>query len=99
MKRTLCPPTALPVLFAFALVGCEATKSENPLSPAVAGPLAGVDITPPRLLEPAQGFKVKESQQPLKLVIENSVSSGIRPVTYAFEIAGDEGFQTKVYAR
>ena len=99
MKRTLRPATALPVLFAFVLVGCEATKSENPLSPSVAGPLAGVEITAPRLLEPAQGFKVKESQQPLKLLIENSTSTGVRPVTYAFEVASDAEFQTKVYAR
>ena len=99
MKRTLCPPTALPVLFAFALVGCEATKSENPLSPSVAGPIAGVDITAPRLLEPGQGFKVKESQQPLKLVIENSTTTGVRPIVYSFEIATDSEFQTKVYAR
>ena len=97
--RTLHYPRALPILFALGLVGCEATKSENPLSPAVAGPLAGVDITAPRLLEPTQGFKVKESQQPLKLLIENSTTSGVRPITYVFEISTDEGFQAKVYAR
>jgi hypothetical protein len=42
---------------------------------------------------------VKESQQPLKLVIENSTTNGVRPVTYAFEIATDSEFQSKVYAR
>ena len=77
--RTLYYARALPILFAIGLLGCEAKKSENPLSPSVAGPLAGVDITQPRLLEPTQGFKVKESQQPLKLVIENSTTSGVRP--------------------
>lgn len=99
MTRTLCPATALPVLFAFALVGCEATKSENPLSPSVAGPIAGVEITAPRLVEPGQGFKVKESQQPLKLLIENSTTTGVRPISYSFEVATDGEFQTKVYAR
>ena len=99
MKRTLCPATALPLLLAFALIGCEATKSENPLSPSVAGPIAGVEITAPRLLEPGQGFKVKESQQPLKLVIENSTTTGVRPISYSYEVASDSEFQTKVYAR
>jgi hypothetical protein len=99
MKRNLCPAAALPVLFAFALVGCEATKSENPLSPSVAGPIAGVDITPPTLIEPGQGFKIKESQQPLKLVIGNSSTTGVRPVAYSFEVATDGDFQTKVFAR
>jgi hypothetical protein len=99
MKRTLRPATALPVLLAFTLAGCSASKSENPTSPAVAGPIAGVDITQPRLLEPTQGFKVKESQQPLKLVIENSTTNGARALSYAFEIAADSEFSTKVYAR
>ena len=99
MKRTLYPASALCVALTFVLTGCEASKSENPLSPAVAGPIAGVEITAPKLLEPAQGFRVKESQQPLKLVIENSTTTGVRPISYSFEVAADSGFQTKVYAR
>jgi hypothetical protein len=58
-----------------------------------------VEITAPKLLEPAQGFKVKESQQPLKLLIENSTSNGVRPISYSFEIATADDFATKVYAR
>ena len=99
MKRLLCPATALSLSLTFLLTGCEAKKSENPLAPTVAGPLAGVSITAPVLVEPAQGFRVKESQQPIKLVIENSTTTGVRPVSYSFEVATDSGFQTKVYAR
>ena len=84
---------------AFALAGCEAQKSSNPLSPSVAGPIPGVNITAPKLVEPAQGFKYKESQQPIKLVIENATSNGVRPVTYMFEVATDVDFNSKVYAR
>jgi hypothetical protein len=83
----------------FALAGCEAQKSSNPLSPSVAGPIPGVNITAPKLIEPAQGFKYKESQQPIKLVIENATSNGVRPVTYMFEVATDVDFNSKVYAR
>src|SRR5512143_1893767 len=45
--------------------GCEAKKSSNPLSPTVAGPIPGVVISAPVLIEPAQGFKFKVSQQPI----------------------------------
>src|SRR5206468_7040486 len=83
----------------FALAGCEAQKSENPLSPSVAGPIPGVNITAPKLIDPAQGFKYKESQQPIKLVIENATSNGVRPMTYMFEVATDSAFTTKVYGR
>ena len=82
-----------------SLVGCEAKKSSNPLSPGVAGPIAGVEISAPRLLEPSQGFKFKENQQPIKLIIENSSTTGVRPVSYTFEVATDAGFATRVYAR
>lgn len=89
----------LPAVLLFALAGCEAKKSSNPLSPSVAGPIAGVNITAPKLLEPAQGLKYKESQQPIKLVIENSTTTGVRPIAYIFEVAADSNFDSKVYAR
>ncbi|CAN5883282.1 hypothetical protein BH24ACI5_BH24ACI5_15190 [soil metagenome] len=81
------------------LVACEAQKSENPLSPSVAGPIAGVEITAPRLLQPSQGTKLKESQQPITLVVENSSTNGVRPIAYTFEVASDSAFETKMYAR
>lgn len=99
MTRTLSFTSALPAIVCLALVGCEASKSSNPLSPSVAGPIAGVEITTPKTLEPAQGFKFKENQQPIKLLIENASSTGVRPMTYTFEVASDEGFTSKVYAR
>ena len=99
MKGQLRPAAVLPALFALALAGCEASKSSNPLSPSVAGPIAGVNITQPKLLEPTQGFKFKESQQPIKLLIENASSSGVRPLSYLFEVATDSAFTNKVYAR
>jgi hypothetical protein len=88
----------LPALLC-TLVACAAQKSENPLGPSVAGPIAGVDISAPQLLEPAQGFKFKENQQPIKLVIQNSITTGVRPVSYIFEVASDPDFNNKVFAR
>ena len=101
MNRFVSSITTLSVVTVLAgfTGGCEAQKSENPLSPSVAGPIPGVNISAPRLLEPAQGFKFKENQQPIKLVIENSNTNGVRPITYIFEVAADSGFATKVFAR
>ena len=98
-RRFLDLRAALPAALLVTVIACEAKKSSNPLSPSVAGPIAGVEITAPKLLEPAQGFKFKENQQPIRLLIENSGTSGVRPLTYAFEVATDPGFETKVFAR
>lgn len=98
-RKNMTPAALLSAALLCTLVACEAKKSENPLSPSVAGPIAGVSITAPVLLEPAQGFKYKESQQPIKLVIQNGTSNGVRPVTYTFEVATDGEFNTKVFAR
>lgn len=99
MTKHRTATAALCAALTLALAGCEAQKSSNPLSPSVAGPIAGVNITPPKLVEPAQGFKYKESQQPIKLVIENATTTGVRPITYMFEVATDADFTAKVYAR
>jgi hypothetical protein len=81
------------------MAGCEADKSSNPTAPTVAGPIPGVNITAPALLEPAQGFKFKENEQPIRLVVQNATSNGVRPLTYNFEVAADSGFTTKVFSR
>ena len=99
MRRRSKSQVLAPAALLVTLIACEAQKSSNPLSPSVAGPIAGVDISAPVLLQPAQGFKFKENQQPIKLVIENSSSSGVRPVTYLFEVASDLSFTNKVFAR
>lgn len=86
-------------LLVLGLAGCETAKSSNPTAPTVAGPIPGVTITAPVLLEPAQGVKFKESEQPIRLVIQNSTSTGVRPLTYTFEVAADSGFTSKVFSR
>ena len=96
LKRAALVPAALMLA---AVVACEAEKSKNPLSPSVAGPIAGVDISAPRMVEPAQGAKYRETQQPIRLLVENASSSGVRPLYYTFEVASDSEFQTKMFAR
>lgn len=98
MNRIARTPLA-PAALLLALVACEAQKSSNPLSPTVAGPIPGVNITPPRMLEPAQGARYRESQQPIRLLVENASTNGVRPLYYTFEVATDSEFATKMFAR
>ncbi len=67
------------VLFAAVCTGCEATKSETPTSPNVAGPIAGVGITAPSLRSPINGAEVVNTE-PLRLVFGNAVTNGVRPL-------------------
>src|SRR3954452_24126960 len=96
--RSAC--SALGVLLAaFVLAGCEASKSTNPLSPSVAGPIPGINISAPTLVQPAAGSNIAVDQQPVTLMIENASSNGARPLSYAIEIATDAEFTNKVFSR
>lgn len=86
-------------LLLLAVGGCQTSKSSSPTAPTVAGPIAGVTITAPVLVSPAQGFKFKESEQPISLIIQNATTSGVRALSYTFEVASDVAFSTKVFSR
>jgi hypothetical protein len=74
-------------------------KSANPLSPAVAGPVEGVLISNPNLLEPGQDWQMKTRDQPIRLLFQNANSNGARPLKYSIEIATDAEFKNIVFAR
>ncbi len=97
LRTTRTAASAILVLAGVA--GCGVEKSENPLSPSVAGPIAGVEISAPRAVEPAHGSKLKASQQPIRLMVENANTNGVRPLSYTFEVSSDSAFQAQVYAR
>lgn len=78
------------------LAGCETSKSRNPLSPTVAGPIAGVAITTPRPLEPGNGLKITHGQA-VTLLFESAATTGERTVYMQVEIASDATFQNKVH--
>ena len=98
-KLRVSAAVALSAALLLPLIACKAEKSSNPLSPAVTGPIAGVNITAPRMIEPGQGAKYRESQQPIRLAVENATSNGVRPLYYTFEVASDPEFVTKMFAR
>jgi hypothetical protein len=84
---------------AISLTACEASKSSTPLSPSVAGPIPGVNISAPKMLEPIPGTRISVDKQPVTLLIENAGSNGVRPLTYSFDIATDAAFNSKVFSR
>lgn len=79
--------------------GCQMSKSSNPLAPSVAGPIAGVTITTPNLLEPGQDWQIRLRDQPVRLMIQNADTSGVRTLSYTFEVATDAGFASIVFKR
>ena len=79
--------------------GCQLQKTEHPLSPTVAGPIPGVDITTPRVVEPSSGTRIPSANQPVTLTVDNATTSGVRPLSYLFEVASDVAFSNKVFSR
>ncbi len=81
--------------------GCrlQRVQSADPLSPTVAGPIPGVSITAPTLMLPSNGSNIAVAQQPITLTVGNATTTGVRPLTYAVEIAVDAAFASKVFTR
>ena len=79
------------------LTACAAEKSSNPLSPSVAGPIPGVAITTPTPMQPSNGSQIAVDQQPVTLAVNNASTSGVRPLSYVFEVATDVNFANKVF--
>ena len=76
-----------------------ASKSATPLSPAVAGPIPGVNISAPAVVDPGANARIDTTQQPITLVVQNASTSGVRPLSYVFEIATDANFANKLFTR
>jgi hypothetical protein len=98
MKRLRAPGILAPL--ALIAAGCvELERSSNPLSPTVAGPIPGVAITSPTPRTPNQGSRIPDEQQPLTLMLDNATTSGVRPLSYSFEVATDRDFLNRVFER
>ena len=99
MYKTVNSITRLAALTAItaSIAGCEAKKSANPLSPTVAGPIAGVTIDAPVPVSPVNGTEVINTE-PLRLVFNNGQSNGVRPLYYQVELGSDANFSSTLYA-
>src|SRR5688500_7196171 len=98
MSRRILP-TTIGLLATVAVAGCNVAKTSNPLSPSIAGPIPGVVISAPKLLEPPAAAKFSVDTQLVTLVIENSTTNGVRPLRFVFEVATDANFTNKVFVR
>ena len=87
------------VALALAVAGCEIRKSATPLSPSLAGPMEGIEITTPDPVQPQQGQQIKDSEQPLTLRFTNAESNSVRPFSLMIQVAADSSFGQVVYAQ
>lgn len=96
---TLSRPTVWLAL-AVCAIGC----GSNPSQPSEGG-ATGVSssvtasVTAPRPVSPAAGALIKNSDQPVTLIVANAVVTQSAPATYAFEVASDAAFANKVFSR
>ena len=79
-------------------IACEAEKSRNPLSPSIAGPIAGIALSAPTILSPTNGTLIQFAQQPIELEFNRSVSNGERPFWYEVDVATDREFSTLTHS-
>ena len=76
---------------------CSEEKSENPLSPDVAGPIPGVEISAPATVEPPAGAQFTASNEQQTLVLQNATTTGQRPLWMELDVASDATFQSMVH--
>ena len=81
---------------ACTVAGCT-KKSENPLSPTVAGPIGGVSITAPKPLEPPNQATMTAGAA-VTLLFESATSTGERPITQELQVALDPEFTQRVHS-
>jgi hypothetical protein len=79
-----------------AVSACETKKSSNPLSPTLAGPIPGVNITAPKPLEPSNGSRITQGQA-IDLLFENASTNGERPIWQQLEVSLDAEFAQRVH--
>ena len=79
-------------------VACEAEKSRNPLSPSIAGPITGIELSAPIILSPTNGTLIQFNQQPIQLEFNRAVSNGERPFWYEVDVTTDREFSTVTHS-
>ncbi len=89
---------SLSLLGVLLVAGCQTSKSSNPLSPTVAGPIPGVNISAPSVMAPTANAQIAIDQQPITLTVKNATTNGVRPLTYEFQVSGDSTFNSPLFA-
>ncbi len=89
-KRT--PQLVILLAATTLIVACDSEKSTNPLSPSIAGPLAGITISSPTPVQPINGQLVAVDGGSLTLTFQTAVSDSPRPFWHEAQIADDGVF-------
>jgi hypothetical protein len=90
------PGLLVPGLIAVSLMTAACSdKSSSPTSPSGTGSTAGVTITAPKPLSPADGAEL-QSGQGVTLRLQNASSNSERTFWHEVEVATDSGFANKV---
>lgn len=98
----LTTSTRLPIVvlvLTLAAAGCEIRKSSTPLSPSLAGPIAGVEITTPQPVQPKANDRIRDSEQPITLAFTNAESNSVRPFSLIVQVAADPDFKQIAYTQ
>jgi len=87
------------------LAGMACSKSSSPTQPS-ANAGASIDsgaatssVTVPRPVSPAAGVTIRNTDQPVTLVVANAVVTQSAVATYTFEVSTDSTFSTKSYSK
>ena len=91
-NRTFAARSVLVLALAAGLSGCETERSLNPLSPSIAGPIAGVTISSPTAVAPRGGLLIKVGDQPIQLSFSRAISNSERPFWYEVQVSRDTAF-------
>ena len=84
------------------LAGCDKailTKSSNPLSPVIAGPMAGVTFTAAASVLPAQNAQIKYAEQPITFAFDAPTSTSPRPFALHVQLSTSISFASVVFDR
>ena len=89
------------VVLVVSVASCEqfVEKSSNPLSPTVAGPMAGISIDSPRQISPGPGVQIDADAQPLSLLIENPATNTMRTVVLGVQVGMDASYSNLAFER
>ena len=91
--------SALVLLGPLVFAGCEQEKSASPLSPSVAGPMAGITIDAPPPLQPTNGAGIQDRDQPVTVLLGSVVTNSPRPFTIRVQLSADSTFASVLFAQ
>ena len=97
---------SMALAIAVAAAACQKSSPTRPSdtaadvsTPVVADAKAGITITAPQLVTPADGQRFRFTDQQLTLTIKNAAATGSAAVTYTFQVATDAAFGSVVFTK